>query len=354
MTLELATPKAPPVCPTCGAPPDERCHPNCIARSKPVLRMPPQDLQRLIAAFADMNVVVDVADRWEGPRTITYHVTPGRGITLRSVRLAVEDVALRVGARSCVARVDDGRLLVEIGRNDPVIPRMVDLKQPTNPEEFILGVDSVGNVVATRLGDMVHSILAGVSGGGKSTALQVLVAGISRDPTARIVICDPKASGDFPGGPVADGNPLCVYSEDMAIAGAIGIVLDEVKRRAPQGGFRGKDYWGGWFGKGPVVLVVDELQRVRDRHILRDLHDILATGRSAGVHCVLATQHPSAEIIGNEMRVNCPTRLCLQVASASDSRVALGEGGAESLLGKGDALLKLGGRLTRIQVPSIT
>lgn len=107
------------------------------------------------------------------------------------------------------------------------------------------------------------------------------------------------------------------------------------------------------FGDGDVLLVVDEVQMIASKGAKEMLNRVLAAGRSMGMNCILATQQPSAQVLGNEMRANCPTRLVFRVASQSDSRVALGDSGAERLLGLGDGLLRYLGQVTRIQVPSI-
>ncbi len=108
------------------------------------------------------------------------------------------------------------------------------------------------------------------------------------------------------------------------------------------------------FGDGDVLLVVDEVQMITSKSAKDMLNRVLAAGRSLGMNCILATQQrTSAQVLGNEMRGQLPTRLVFRVASQSDSRVALADSGAERLLGLGDGLLRYQGQVTRIQVPSI-
>jgi len=73
--------------------------------------------------------------------------------------------------------------------------------------------------------------------------------------------------------------------------------------------------------------------------------------RAAGIHLIVATQKPLAEVINSVVKSNLPAAIALKVKSNSDSRVIIDEGGAELLSGRGDALYRTGsGRIMRVQV----
>ena len=101
-----------------------------------------------------------------------------------------------------------------------------------------------------------------------------------------------------------------------------------------------------------IVVVVDEmadLMAVAGKDIETSVARLAAMARAAGIHIIMATQRPSADVITGVIRANFPTRISFQVSSKIDSRVILNESGAEQLLGKGDMLhMSDGARINRV------
>lgn len=311
----------------------------------------PGDQLDLQAALNSLGIPCTVVERSEGPRTISYRLMPTTGVTSSNVVRRAVDLGVRLDVPSCAARVEMGRLYVEVTRTDPDIPRRLEMKEPADPYEAIAGVGVGGVPVTFDLRSLPHLIVAGTSGSGKSVALRNIVRSVSRIPGALVMVFDAKGGGDF--APSTD-TPATVHVVQTRehISCWAGLAEREMLRR--QGVIKTAKNISVADG-APVVLVFDEIQTViKDPMLSGSLFAILSMGRSSGIHCVIATQAPSAKVLGgNEMRVNAPSRLVLRTATASDSRVALTETGAEKLLGTGDAILRYAGRSVRIQVPSL-
>jgi len=106
------------------------------------------------------------------------------------------------------------------------------------------------------------------------------------------------------------------------------------------------------------LIVLDEYADLtsdpqRKKDIEHQLKRLAQKARAAGIHVVIATQKPSAEVISTNLRSNLPAQLALRVKSSTESRVIMDETGAESLNGKGDAFFKAEGKTKRIQCARI-
>jgi S-DNA-T family DNA segregation ATPase FtsK/SpoIIIE len=107
-----------------------------------------------------------------------------------------------------------------------------------------------------------------------------------------------------------------------------------------------------------IVIIVDEmadLMMVAGKDIEGAVQRLAQMARAAGLHVILATQRPSVDVITGTIKANFPTRISFQVTSKIDSRVLLGEMGAEQLLGQGDMLYMAGGgRISRVHGPFVS
>jgi len=104
-----------------------------------------------------------------------------------------------------------------------------------------------------------------------------------------------------------------------------------------------------------ILIVLDEYadlvsDATKKKELQNNLVRIAQKGRSTGIHLIVATQKPIVEVIDTVIKSNLPASLALRVSKASDSIVIMDEGGAEGLLGHGDAFLKIGSLKTRLQV----
>lgn len=319
------------------------------------LPVTPNDQAELLNALQHVKVSCEIMDRFEGPRTIAYRIMPSPGTTIARVKSRMSDLAVQLEVPECVCREEGGMLFLEVTKTAPEFPKYRDLPLSHDPRDILVGIDTVGKPVTMRLNNLPHAIVAGTSGSGKSVALRAIIRGVLHQPGAAVYVVDPKNGGDF-----GDRQRCAVDRAFLRVECGRSTPTSAAVRDAwgllnYRRGIRRNGYMPDLAPKGdaPLVLVVDELQSIIDdpmNHVA--LSQLLAMGRSYNIHCILATQAPSAKLLGgNEIRLNAPTRLVLKVTTGSDSRVALTQAGAEKLLGKGDALFLYDGRIVRMQVP---
>lgn len=252
-----------------------------------------------------------------------------------------------------------------------------------------LGKNIGGRPVVVDLANMPHLLIAGTTGSGKSVGINTMILSLLYKYTpedCKMIMIDPKMLELS----IYEGIPHLltpVVTEPKKAIVALKWILKEMEKRyknMSKIGVRNLDGYnskvekdGGIFKhriqvgydeetgqpnyhneeivlkKMPfIVVVVDEmadLMAVAGKDIETSVARLAAMARAAGIHIIMATQRPSADVITGVIRANFPTRISFQVSSKIDSRVILNESGAEQLLGKGDMLhMSDGARINRV------
>jgi S-DNA-T family DNA segregation ATPase FtsK/SpoIIIE len=343
----------------------------------------------------DFNVRGEVAEILPGPVITTCEYRPAPGIKLSKITGLSDDLALALSAVSI-------RIVAPIPGRDVVgieIPNdereMVNLREMVACKDFIesdsmltlgLGKDLMGRPVVTKMDKMPHLLIAGATGTGKSVGLNAMIISLLYKATpdeVKFIMIDPKRI------------ELSVYNEiphlispvvtDMKKAtNALFWAVKEMERRyelLEENGLRhlaqyndmvrekqrfrvdrlkdnpGQDTGNDLPDPEPlpyIVVIVDELSdlmMVASKDVEFALTRLAQMARAAGIHIIIATQRPSADVLTGTIKANFPTRISFQVSSKIDGRIIMDQGGAESLLGNGDMLFcpPGTGKIMRIQ-----
>jgi len=239
-----------------------------------------------------------------------------------------------------------------------------------SPMAFWLGRDVTGKAVLADLGKMVHLLIAGTTGSGKSGCLNALISSILLRATpdeVRMIMIDPKKIelSNFNGvphllAPVVTNMKQATYVLDN-ITREMDRRYDVLSRNGCQdiSSLNKKLARIGEEHMPYIMVIVDELadlMMVAPSEVEDSIIRLGQLGRSCGIHLVVATQRPSVDVVTGMIKTNIPSRIAFAVSSQTDSRIILDQGGAESLLGMGDMLFSPMGsnRLLRVQGALIT
>ena len=262
--------------------------------------------------------------------------------------------------------------------------------------QIVLGVDISGRPVITSLADCPHMLIAGTTGSGKSVSINAIILSLLfryHYEECRLVLIDPKMVefNRYDGipnllFPVITEMPKVImalkwlvnemdkrYSMMMGLrVNNISDYNEQVERAINSGKTLKINIITGYDRNNEpiydvveaekipyIVVVIDEYAELmttvrKDTEIL--IQRLAQKARASGIHLIIATQRPSANVITGVIKLNFPVKISFRVGGKIDSRVVLGEAGAEKLLGKGDMLHNIfnGGSLSRAHAPYVS
>jgi S-DNA-T family DNA segregation ATPase FtsK/SpoIIIE len=320
-------------------------------------------LQDTLASFGVKGKVTQVD---MGPVVTRYELSPAPGIKVSKIMSLTDDIALALASTGIRLEAPiPGKSAIGIEVPNPEVS-MVFLREVVQSSKFqsnrsklaiALGMDIAGKPVVADLADMLHLLVAGATGSGKSVCLNTIIASLLLKATpeeVKFLMIDPKRVELS----VYDGIPHLlapVVTDTKEAGGYLRWVAEEMDNRyklLEETGVRHIDRYNSLCVSGKlsrqdaaplpyIVVIIDELgdlMLVAQKDVEDVVSQLAFMARAAGIHLVVATQRPSADVVTGIIKMNIPSRIAFAVPSQVDSRVILDMGGAERLLGRGDML----------------
>jgi DNA segregation ATPase FtsK/SpoIIIE, S-DNA-T family len=358
--------------------------------------------QVLIETLAQFGIAVAAGDITKGPTITRYEVYPAKGVRVDKIVALERDLARATSAEriNILAPIPGKDTVgIELANTRKVKVTLRELLQSQDWEDaktraklpLALGKDVYGKTIIADLAQMPHLLVAGTTGSGKSVCINALVASMVFRFTPeelRFIMIDPKVVE------MQMFNSLPhlafpVVTDPKKVLLALRWVIDEMEKRYKifaQAGVRNITSFNGRPAKKTqkelderesatpqdkerdrwrlstndeeikvpredelvipdrmpyIVIIIDELadlMQTAPADVESAIARITQMARAAGIHLIVATQTPRADVITGVIKANIPSRIAFQVASKIDSRVILDENGADRLLGQGDML----------------
>jgi DNA segregation ATPase FtsK/SpoIIIE, S-DNA-T family len=316
---------------------------------------------QLVETLGHFGVQAQVTGTVTGPHVSRYELRLAPGTKMSKVSALKDDLAYALAAT-------DVRILAPIPGKQAVgveVPNQVrrivhlgDVYQEApkgwSPLTVWLGKDIAGKAIGTDLAKQPHILVAGTTGSGKSGCVNAMLSSILLRATpneVRLVLVDPKQVELNHYDAIPHLLTPVITSPRLA-ANALSNLIKEMEERysimsrartrnlVELNRFRERE------GDPPlpyILCVIDELadlMMVAPGEVEDSIIRLAQKSRAVGIHLLLATQRPSADIITGMIKANVPARIAFAVSSQTDSRVILDQNGAESLLGQGDMLFR--------------
>ena len=325
---------------------------------------------KIVNKLKSLKLQIEHKETVIGHTTTTILLLPADSVRMSRFRYIEDDLAIAIGSRCrVIAPVPDTNY---IGIEVPTKARQVvgygDIYGKGINEKMELpisiGVKTNGDVLGFDLAKMPHLLVAGASGQGKSVGLNVILMSLlsNMEPyQLDLYLIDPKKV-EF-----SEYEPLkrlkMLQSLDTEPDKAINTLahlcneVDSRFRQMQEAGVRKISDYNKQRGSKPfmpyIVCVVDEFSDLmmtgNKRKVENSIIRIAQLGRAAGVHLIIATQRPDADVITGLIKANFPARIAFRTSTGTDSRIIIDRNGAEKLTGNGDMLFLHNGDTTRAQ-----
>lgn len=322
-----------------------------------------ENSRRLNETLESFKIDAHIINVTRGPSVTRYEVELEKGVRLNKLTTVADDIALSLGASGVRIAAVPGKISV-VGIEVPNrAVTMVSLREVIDSPEFskakskssfAVGKDIGGSCIVGNIARLPHMLIAGTTGSGKSVCMNSIIISLlykASPEDVKLIMVDPKMVELG----IYNGIPhllIPVVTDPKKAAGSLQWAVTEMMRRykaMSDAGVRDLESYNSIIDSQEVegeklpqvVVIIDELadlMLVAAKEVEESICRIAQMGRAAGIHLIIATQRPSADVITGLMKANIPSRIAFAVASAMESRIILDTQGAEKLVGKGDML----------------
>ncbi|MCH5166024.1 MAG: hypothetical protein J1G01_06450 [Clostridiales bacterium] len=323
-----------------------------------------QILEDVVSRF--LKSQVKVINIIPGPQVTQYELDVPSGTSVKSIESRSADIAYELAAVSGVrveAPIPGKRAVgIEVPNKTKSIVGLREIvdsstfTKPKSPLVFSVGKDIGGGLIVCDLEKVPHLLIAGQTGSGKSAGLNSLIVSLlykSSPEDLRFILIDPKRV-EFS---KFRGMPHLLFektiTEPNEALNALKWAANEMDRRytimqkyacSKLSEYNNQpEVLSGKINKLPhIVIIIDELANLMQSAVSGEIESkissIAALARAAGIHLIVATQRPSADVITGTIKANLTSRIAFKVPDATNSRIIIDEVGAETLAGDGDML----------------
>jgi S-DNA-T family DNA segregation ATPase FtsK/SpoIIIE len=322
-----------------------------------------ENSRRLNETLASFKIEAHIINVTRGPSVTRYEVELDKGVRLNKLTTCANDIALSLGVSNVRIAAVPGKISV-VGIEVPnKAVTTVSLREVIDSNEFCrakskssfaVGKDIGGSSIVGNIAKLPHMLIAGTTGSGKSVCMNSIIISLlykASPDDVKLIMVDPKMVELG----IYNGIPhllIPVVTDPKKAAGSLQWAVTEMMRRyraMSDAGVRDLEAYNTTIETGEiegvklpqVVVIIDELadlMLVAAKEVEESICRIAQMGRAAGIHLIIATQRPSADVITGLMKANIPSRIAFAVASAMESRIILDTPGAEKLVGRGDML----------------
>jgi S-DNA-T family DNA segregation ATPase FtsK/SpoIIIE len=311
----------------------------------------------------------------KGPTVTRYEIALDPGVNVKKVLNIQDNLMMNLASQSLrieapipgkpYVGLEVPNVKTEIVAFGNVVDTPEFFDDHDHPLKIALGVDIDGENIYVDIQAMPHGLIAGATNSGKSVCVNTVLVSLllkNSPQDLRLILIDPKMVEMMP----YNGLPHLVtpvITDAKMAASALQWAVNEMENRYQlfaQSRARDIKSFNENVKRGLIdhekmpfiVIVIDELAdlMMAAAHDVEDaIQRITQKARAAGIHLLVATQRPTTDVVKGTIKSNIPARIAFKVSSFVDSTTVLDGAGAETLLGKGDMLLKRADRTHRLQ-----